>query len=687
MHQPVIRFGEFELDPDRCQLRRDGRPQKIERIPMELLTLLVQNRGKVVGREEIIERLWGKDVFLETEHSINTAMNKVRRVLRDDPGNPRFVQTVFGKGYRFLAATTIVSEPEAAAFASAALQPAISAGPNEQTQVAAAAAAQKAPVSGMGSFAPATDTAPFPEMGGKKQLTDDREEGERPQAIAPDAIDARRGLRRGWLVVIVLAACALIYPAVQLVRRWRAPSSPAVSLEIRSIAVLPLANLSGDPEQEYLVDGMTDQLITDLARATSLRVISRTSAMQYKGAHKTLPEIARALNVDAVVEGSILPAQGVVRITAQLLDARTDRHLWAQSYERNAQDLLATQDEVAQDIVQEIAAKLQPVRHSNTENNVSAEAYDKYLHGRYFWNRRTLVDLQRSIDYYNQSIALAPNFAPAYAALGDSYAVISYRGGPPPAESYSRARQAARKALQLDDSLADAHALLGEVMVNYDWDWAGGEREFERSEQLNPNYATAHHWHAILLGLLGRQQEAQAEIDHALSVDPLSLVINGTRGELLYWARDFDHAEEAVRPTLELDSHFPDTYATLGRIDEQKKQYQEAVDSFQRAVDYSGGNPKMLMLRAHALALWGKKKEASDAVNQLVSSKHGYLANSDVAAVYCAMGQPDSAMAWLKKASDDREEGMTQLGVEPLFDGCRSDPRFQTLLHSLNLTQ
>jgi len=227
-------------------------------------------------------------------------------------------------------------------------------------------------------------------------------------------------------------------------------------------------------------------------------VISRTSTMQYKGSHKSLPEIAKDLNVDAIVEGSVLPSQGNMRITAQLLDARTDRHLWAQSYERSSRDLLAMQDEVARDIVHEIAATLQPTGGTH-EQKVNPEAYDEYLHGRFLWNRRTLGDLEKSIDYYQQAIQLAPDFAPAYAALGDAYAVISIRGGPPPSEAYPRAREAAEKALQLDDSLADAHALLGEVRVNYDPDWNGGEKEFRRALELNPNYPTAHHWYAAYL--------------------------------------------------------------------------------------------------------------------------------------------------------------------------------------------
>jgi TolB-like protein/DNA-binding winged helix-turn-helix (wHTH) protein/Flp pilus assembly protein TadD len=702
MPQSAIRFAEFELDPDRCQLRRQGRNQKLERIPMELLTLLVENQGRVVSRQAIVERLWGKDVFLETDHSINTAINKIRRVLRDDPENPRFVQTVFGKGYRFLAETSAVEEFQTSAptpvrdqavsdSLRADLQPPVARVSTENTPPVADAsgpAGSGPPASPPESREPRLEeqTAPkLPKETGKARTAPRQS----LSLLAPDAkTPTNRSLRvLAWSSIVLISAAALIYGTVQLAKHSNGGSAPSVAPAVHSIAVLPMVNLSGDPGQEYLVDGMTDQLITDLARATSLRVISRTSTMQYKGAHTALREIVRALNVDTIVEGSILPAQGNVRITAQLIDGRTDHHLWAQSYERSSSDLLAMQDEVAQDIVHQIAATLQPVRRGGVGKDVKFEAYDQYLHGRYFWNRRTLKDLEKSIDYYEQAIKLAPNFAPAYAALGDSYAVITYRGGPPPSQTYPRARDAADKALALDDSLAEAHALLGEVRVNYDWDWPGGEKEFQRAVELNPNYPTAHHWYAIHLALMGRRREAQAEIDKAYSLDPLSLVINETRGQILYWTRDMDRAGEVLRYALELDSRFPDTYATRGEIYEQTKRFPEALGSFQQAVDLSGSNPKMLLLQAHALALSGKKDAAKAAVQRLVSSKQSYLAGTDVAAVYCALGETHLATSWLQKAYESHEEGMTQLAMDPLFDGCRPDSQFQSFVRRLNLPQ
>jgi len=626
MPQTVIRFEEFELDTARCQLRRSGKPQKLERIPMELLTLLVENRGKVVSREAIVDRLWGKDVFLETEHSINTAINKIRRVLRDNPGNPRFVQTVFGRGYRFLPETTVVPEA-ASADAAVAANPS---GGSAVLRVPASDATDRVTTS-MPSASSASVSGKIAEKDASQE-----EPSLIPSGIPPAGPIPNNAKRHGlaWPLVAVIVSGALLYLTVRFVRSTSMSGAQLANWEVHSIAVLPLTNLSNNPEQEYLVDGMTDQLITDLARATSLRVISRTSTMQYKGVHKSLPEIARDLNVDAIIEGSVLPSQGQVRITAQLLDARRDRHLWAESYERGQQDLLAMQDEVARDIAREIAATLQPVHRVVHEQNVGPEAYDQYLHGRFLWNRRTLGDLEKSIRYYQQAIQLAPNFAPAYSALGDAYAVISIRGGPPPSESYPRAREAAEKALQLDDSLADAHALLAEVRVNYDHDWEDGEKEFQRAVALNPNYPTAHQWYSAYLVSMKRPQEAESEIDKASILDPLSMMIKATRCEIRYLARDPDSAIKISLHAQELDPNFAETYLCLGKGYEQQGQLREASANFKRAVDLSKGAPGMLMLQAHAYALAGRKDLAADIVHRTLSSNHGYLANSDVAAVY-----------------------------------------------------
>jgi TolB-like protein/DNA-binding winged helix-turn-helix (wHTH) protein/Flp pilus assembly protein TadD len=684
MPHTIVRFGDFELDTARYQVRRAGRLLKLERIPMELLALLVEKNGELVSREAIVERLWGKDVFLETEHSINTAINKIRRALRDDPRNPQYIQTVSGKGYRFLAETRASLETAASA---PLTEPQASGLPGPRSPAKVTGIQGSPPEGGSSAEADssAAETALAPGMLERSQVrTLSAQAAETPKDLSSPPIPTPKRPPLFWAAAGLLVAAATLYA---LMRNWHTTAWTAAGRDIHSIAVLPLANLSKDPEQEYLVDGLTDQLITDLARTTPLRVISRTSAMQYKQAHKPLPEIARELNVDAIVEGSVLPRQGNVRITAQLLDARNDQHLWAQSYERSANDLLAIQDEVANDIAQQIATTLQPVSRSPHERAANPEAYDKYLRGRFFWNRRTLADLQKAIGYYQQAIDLDPNFAPAYAALGDAYAVITFRGGPPPIETYPRAREAAEKALQLDSTLADAHALLGEVKVNYDFDWEGGEREFQRAIELNPNYPTAHHWYALLLALQKKPREAQIEIEKGFALDPLSMAIYTTRAELRNWQRQPDQALALLRQAQDLDPSFVDLYAAFGAAYEQKKLYAEARQSYERATDLSSGNPKMLMMQAHAYALTGEKDSASALIRRVRVGRQGYLADSDVAAVYCAMGENAIAMDLLNNGFKDHDEGLTTLAVEPLFDGCRRDPRFERLLRRLRLPE
>ena len=668
------RFGEFELDFHGYELRRSGRALKLERIPMELLILLVQNPGMLVTREVIAEKLWGKDVFVETERGINTAINKLRAVLRDDPREPRFLQTVIGKGYRFIAEVQMNSDEEPSLLSTPDIR--VSAA-SESYPESSRAVAEEAPVLQTG---PAVAEYTVTE-GSQWQVPPRTAEG--ALSPKPESVSGEKSQPRKFLVQLLAGTAALVLLGYFLVGR-NAQNAPE---KFHSIAVLPLLNLSGNLEQEYLVDGLTDQLITDLARTTPLRVISRTSTMQYKRTRKSLPEIAKDLNVDAVVEGSVLSSQGNVRITAQLLDARTDRHIWAQSYEHSSEDLLAMQDEIAQDIAHEISATLQPASRPTQSQKLNSDAYDAYLRGRFLWNRRTLVDLEKSIEYYEQAIRLAPDFAPAYSALGDAYAVISLRGGPPPSVSYPQAREAAEKALQLDDSLAEAHALLGEIRVNYDYDWTGAENEFRRGIELNPNYATAHQWYASFLSAMKRPQEAQAEIDKASMLDPLSLIINATRGEIRYMARDPDSAIKLCLQAQERDPNFTETYIFLGKAYEQQGRFPYADSNFQRAVELSNGRPGTLILQAHAYALSGRKELALASLERLLSSNHGYVANSDVAAVYCAMGQSSTAMTWLEKGLANREEGLNQLAVEPLFDGCRQDPRFRAFIQRLRLPQ
>jgi serine/threonine-protein kinase len=496
----------------------------------------------------------------------------------------------------------------------------------------------------------------------------------------PPETSRRSVVARGALLALLVSVMAASVWAI-----WTRVAQPP--LETRSIAVLPFLNASHNPEEDYFVIGMTDALITSLAQATSLRVISHTSVMQFRETTKSLPEIARMLNVESVVEGSVLRVGGRIRITAQLLDAAHDRHLWAQTYDRSESDVLALQDEVAHDISRRIAATLNPATQASHRNQpANAEAYDNYLRGRYFWNRRTLDGLEKSIEYYRYAVAIDPNYGQAYAALGDSYVLLSSYGGPGPFESLIRAREAAEKALRLDGRLAEAHTVLAAVKVDYDWDWPGATREFQRAIELDPTYPTAHHWYSLHLSRLGRNREADIEIQRALALDPLSLIINTDAGEIFYYAREPERALVQIHRTLELDPNFAEAHLVLGKIYEQKHQLKDAIAELEIGNKLFARSPNILALKAHALALFGDFGAAKEIANSLEAmSKKRYVSGVDLAIVYCALGQRDRAMSLLERAYQSHGKGMDIIGADPLLDGCHSDPRFQALLRRLNL--
>ena len=633
MRYATLQFADFELDRERYELRCGNRRVDLERMPAELLILLIDKQGALLEREEIVEKLWGKDKFVDATHGINTAIKKIRIALRDDPEQPRFIQTIKGRGYRFIAdiqELNPIPPPEAAPAASS---------PSELNEASLET----------------TKTTP--------------------------------AHRHRWLIPVMALLLLAVLGVVLLGHfgnRLRGTGSLAA---IRSLAVLPLTNLSEDPNRQYFADGLTDELITDLAQMRGIRVISHTSVMQYKNPQTSLPDIAKALNVDAVVEGSVLQADRKVRVTAQLLDARTDRHLWARSYTRNESDVVTMQSEVAQDIGHEIATRLLPTQAlANQSKPVSAQAFDSYLRGRYFWNRRTLADLNRSIAYYGQALKLNPDYAKAYAALGDAYVVLSSYGGPGPTESLLRAKDAAGKALQLDETLAEAHTVLAAVKVDYDWDWQGGESEFRRALELNPGYPNAHHWYALHLSRMGRFPEAELEMRRALELDPLSLIINTDAAEVFYYARKPDEALARLRRSLDMDSNFPKAHLVLGKVYEEKKEFSSAISEFDTALRLFSESPRLEALRSHALALSGNQAEARNALRRLeLLSTQRYISNVDIASVYCALGDTSTALRWFHKAFQNRDKGVNTLRSDPVFDGCRSDTRFQNLLESIRL--
>jgi len=492
--------------------------------------------------------------------------------------------------------------------------------------------------------------------------------------------------RRRVLVSIAL----LILAAALLLGRIEWNKRSAAAGPIRSIAMLPVENLSQDPEQEYLAEGLTDGLITALAKIGALRVISRTSVMQYKKTRKPLGQIARELNVDAVLEGTIARSGSRVRITVQLIRASTEKHLWAESYDRDLREVLATQEEVAQVVADQVQIKLSPQERARLGNArpIQPEVYELYLKGRHFWNRRTEESLKKAIEFFQQAIDKDPKYALAYAGLADSYGLYGFAqyAALPRGEAAPRAKAAALKALEIDDTLAEAHAALAAIHHRSTWDWASAEKEFKRAIQLNPNYAIAYQFYALLLASIGRQEEAIAAVKRAQELDPLSLIINAALGRQLYWAREYDAASKQLQKTLEWDPKFSVAHYRLGQVYVQQGMYAEAIVEFNEARTLSRDNPFDLAGLAHAYAVSGAIGKAEKIVADLKElSSRRFVSPYDIAIIYSGLKDKDEAFRWLEKAYEEHEGSLVYLTVEPVFDGIRSDPRFRKLVRGVGL--
>jgi TolB-like protein/DNA-binding winged helix-turn-helix (wHTH) protein/Flp pilus assembly protein TadD len=629
-----LRFGIFEVDLRAGELTKRGLRIRLQEQPFQVLAMLLEKPGELVTREELCKKLWSQTI-VDFDHGLNKAINKIREALGDSAENPRFVETVARRGYRFLADVT----------------------PIDTT-------ADRQPAPEPESLVPPTDSR-------RVELAD---AGLLPKR--PYRPQAWTGFGFGLALVLTAALSWILYAQSQ--------TSP----KIRSLAVLPLESLSGDASQDYFADGMTDELITDLGQISALRVISRTSAMAYKRVHRPLAEIARELNVDAVVEGTVLRFGERVRITAQLIQVPDEKHLWAQSYEGDLQDTLALQNSVARAIAKQIHVTLNPQEEAALQKSrpVNGEAYEAYLRGRYFWNKRTRDGLVKATDYFQHAIDSDPDYASAYSGLADSYALSGdwEYGILSPQDAFPKAKAAATKALALDDNLSEAHTSLAFIQDLYDWDWASAEKEYKRARALNPSYATAHHWYAWHLIVVGRNDEGIAELKKAESLDPLSLIISADLADALCIAHRYDESVQQSQKTIEMDPHFAVAHYQLGQALEQKHRYDEAIAEFRRAIELSGGNTTFESTLASAYALSGRKGEATKIVKDLESRQsQGSSTDASIALVYVGLGDNDRAMSWLNRAYQARFN--PSILMRPVFDPLRSDPRFQDLLHRIGL--
>lgn len=630
-----LRFGVFELDLRAGELRKHGLRVRLQEQPFQVLAMLLENHGEVVTREELQKKLWPADTFVDFDHGLNKAINKIREALSDSAESPRFVETVARRGYRFLAEVKVA------------------------------------------------DAAPIrsPELATESHPT--TEARDRPDVAEKLAMRKRLLPSLAWKISAFAVLLLMASLAAWKLHSWNRPSPV-----IRSLAVLPLESLSSDASQDYFADGMTDELISDLGQISALRVISRTSVMAYKHARKPLPQIARELNVDAVVEGTVLRSGDQVRITAQLIEASTDKHLWSQSYEGELRDTLALQSKVARAIADQIQVSLNPREQAALKSAkvVNPEAYVSYLKGRYFWNKRTADNLKVALAYFKQAIDEDPAYAQAYSGLADTYALLGdwQYAVMSPKEALPKAKAAAIKALELDSALGEAHNSLAFCLDGFDWAFDSAGKEFLRAIELNPGYATAHHWYAWHLALLHRYDEALAEMRKAENLDPLSLVINADLAELLALAHSYDESILQSRKTIEMDPNFGLAYNHLGQAYLQKHMNDEAVAELQKAVQLSGGSPTCIANLARAYVASGKRSEAEKLLSDLKKrSNPSHSLASEIAVIYTSLGDTDQAMNWLEKGY----EGRFNPGVllRPGFDPLRSDPRFEDLVRRVGL--
>jgi TolB-like protein/DNA-binding winged helix-turn-helix (wHTH) protein/Tfp pilus assembly protein PilF len=650
MNPTKLKFGDFELDAAGYELSRSGKTVKLERIPMELLLLLVNRRGQLVTRDEILEKLWGKDTFLDVDNSINTAISKIRVVLRDNPESPAFIKTVSGKGYRFIASIASLPDGQDAFI-----------GPIDSVSSASEAAVAEEPA-----------------------LESESKTSSRP--------------RRLWLASatagVVVAAALAGWISRDSLRRMVSPGRPAV---IGSLAVLPLENLTGDASQEYFADGMTDALITDLAQIGALRVISRTSVMRYKGVRKPLPEIARELGVDGIVEGTVTRSAGRIRVTSQLIFAPSDQHLWAHSYERGVGDVVELQADIAQAIASEVRSALTPEQHKRLSAKVTTNpsAYEAYLKGRYYLNQRTPAGVKKSVEFFQQAIEKDPNFALAYAGLADAYNFTNILGVSAPKESSPEAKVAATQALVIDPQLAEAHAALGLVKSHYDFDFPGAQREFLKAIELNPNYSNAHLFYAgAYLTPMGRHKDAIAEMQKALEVDPLSLPLNNMLGQTYLWAEDYEKALQQFQHTIRLDPRFPLVHFFYAGLLAEMGRYEEAIKENQSGELLLGASPEETGALAAefqkafhssgARGYWQKHLDIT--LKEHMQAGARYSEAIAVAGAYARVGDKENAFKWLDTSFQDREgQDITLVGWLPDFKSLHADPRFADLLTRMGL--
>jgi TolB-like protein/DNA-binding winged helix-turn-helix (wHTH) protein/Tfp pilus assembly protein PilF len=622
----VVRFGTYEIRLQSGELRKSGLRIKVQQQPLRLLEILLERPGEIVTREELRSRMWPNENFGDFDQAVNVAIAKLRAALGDTADNPRFVETLPRRGYRFLADVSVANPPPQA-------------------------------------------LAPPSEDGSSSSQSTARIETEKPPHPKWVALTTL-----ATMMVLLLSTLSWIFLHKSGTRTDAVSPSTVSSSLVSSLAVLPLENLSTGSE-DYFADGMTDELITDLAQISALRVISRTSIMSYKGVRKPLAQIAHELNVDAVVEGTVLRSGSRVRITAQLIGAAADKHLWAQSYEGDVRDTLALQKRVAREIAEQIRIKLTPREAAVLKNvkEVTPEAYDSYLKGRYFWNKRTGEGFKKAAVYFSRAIASDPNYALPHSGLADIYQLSDHP---------QLAREEVQKALKLDDQSAEAHNSFANLLYLFEGDWQGADREFKRALELGHNYVPAHHWYSMYLALAGRKEEALAEAKRAYALDPLSPVVGANLAKILQESGQDDTAIEQAKKTLELAPDSAVTHAVLGIVYQDKKMYPDAIAEYKRALRFGASPAEMRGLLGYTYAVSGNRPEADKTIAELKELWPAQTrAALDLAVVFSGLGETENALYWLERAQEKHVSDLIGIGQDSRFVDLRTNARFQALVH------
>jgi TolB-like protein/DNA-binding winged helix-turn-helix (wHTH) protein len=629
------RFGIYEARPGTRELYKDGRKLKLRPQAFQVLLALAEKAGDVVTREQLRNRVWASDTFVDFEHGLNTAIKELRAALNDSAAEPRYIETLPKLGYRMVAAV---------------------------------------------------------EKEGAKEEKEIHEVKEVKEEEISESGRVEREARRiwwGWIAAVAAGIFALTLLGAWIQKRREATTEKAGTPRV---AVLPFDNLTGDAEQEYFSDGLTEEMIVQLGRIDpqQLEVIGRASVMHYKHTQEAVGQIGRELGAQYVLEGSVRRDTERVRVNAELIRTKDQKRLWSSEYDRELSNLLELQAEIAQTATAEIARTLHTGRPVNAsasapESGEKYEAYDLYLQGLYFWNKRTVQDFEKAIHYFQAAIEKDPNYAPAYAGLADSYLLLTGYSFSPGTRYMEKARAAAKRALELEGNLPEAHTAMALVVQNYDWNWQEAEKEFRRAIELNPNYATAHHWYAEHLGFRGRFDEAFAESAKAQRLDPLSLIIGADHGVLLLYARKYAEAEEQLRKVKEMDPNFSRSGVVL-EVYIAEGRYAQAENEINKWKQDGGGGVMYWTAKARLYLRTGEREQAKRALQMLKRLQNPQTTDPSVMVWgYLAAGEREEAFRWLEKAYQTHSNMMTTLKVDPALDEIRGDARFQELLRKVGL--